>query len=361
MRHRGKEALLNLSYRTRRNLRRIGKILLICAIVAAVAWACWMLWVARFIIYDRDLGAKLDFSLGAFPEGVEAIQPTLDDSLDLTIHYKDPVADLIPEEVVKTSIQGYYLNSADLKSANLPALMEQLGAMEPGTAIMLDMKAPKGWFYYTTDIDDHYQNQAPNYALTAQEMDELIRFMESKQLHLIARIPALRDYWFGRYNVPCGLPEKGKAGALWMDNGCYWLDPTSDGTLNYLVRISKELQSLGFDEVVFYDFRIPETDKIIFTGDKAQAIANAAVTLATACATDQLCVSFEASDPTFPLPEGNCRIYLRDVAAADVDAIAQQVTTPDASLHVLFITTASDASDTRFEKYCVLRPLESAR
>ena len=143
------------------------------------------------------------------------------------------------------------------------------------------------------------------------------------------------------------------------DTGCYWLDPTDEKALNYLVRITKELQSLGFDEVVYYDFRIPTTDKIIFNEDKTQAIADAAATLATACATEQFCVSFEAEGPEFALPQGNCRIYLRNVAAQNAESVAQQVATDDPATHVLFITTASDASDTRFEEYCVLRPLES--
>ena len=68
-------------------------------------------------------------------------------------------------------------------------------------------------------------------------------------------------------------------------------------------------------------------------------------------------VSFCASDPSFPLPEGNARIYLENVAAADLKQIAQQVTTDDPSIHLLFLT---DVNDTRFNDYCVLRPIDSA-
>jgi hypothetical protein len=64
-----------------------------------------------------------------------------------------------------------------------------------------------------------------------------------------------------------------------------------------------------------------------------------------------------SSSPAFPLPEGNCRVYLQDIAAADAETTAQQVPTDDPKLHVLFMTTVND---TRFNDYCVLRPLDSA-
>lgn len=349
-----------LSYRTRRNLRRTGKFLAITAIIAAVIWVLWMIWVARYMFYDRDLGAQLDFGLAPIPQGNPAVRPTEGPGVD--IFYEENTPQGPAPEVVKTSIQGYYLTDTDLTADNLPNLMTQLDALKPGTAVLMDVKAPKGWFYYTTDIDDQYEDQAPSRSLTLQQMDELVRHLDNRGLHLIARLPAFRDYWFGRYNVPSGLAEKNKGGALWMDDStCYWLDPTDEKALNYLVRITKELQSMGFDEVVYYDFRFPKTDKIVFDGDKAQAITDAAATLATACATEQFCVSFAVDSPDFPLPQGNCRVYLQGVAAEDAQTVAQQVVTDDVSLHVLFITTESDASDTRFAEYCVLRPLESAR
>jgi hypothetical protein len=141
------------------------------------------------------------------------------------------------------------------------------------------------------------------------------------------------------------------------DSKCYWLDPTDDHALDYLLRITVELRSLGFDEVVYTDFRFPNTEDIVFEGEKSQAITDAAVTLADACATDRFCVSFMSASPAFPLPAGNCRVYLQDVAAADAETIAQQVPTDDPKLHVLFMTTLND---TRFNDYCVLRPLDSA-
>ena len=341
-----------LSYRTRRNLRRTGKFLLIGIIVAAVVWVCWMIWVARYMVYDRDLGARLDFNLAPIPEGELAVQPTTPPNVN--IFYPDTTPDGPTQEIVKTGISGYYIDLDELK--NTAALMQTLDTLAPGTAVMLDIKSPKGYFYYSSELEEASDSTNVDVA----QIDALIDYLTNSDLYLIARLPAFRDWRYGLNHVPSGLPEKNKGGALWMDEtGCYWLDPTDEKALNYLVRITKELQILGFDEVVYYDFRFPQTDKIIFNDDKVQAIADAAATLATACATEQFCVSFEADKPDFALPQGNCRVYLRNVAAENAESVAQQVQTDNPTLHVLFITTASDANDTRFEEYCVLRPLES--
>lgn len=342
---------MNLSYRTRRNLRRTGKVLVILAAVGSLVWLCWMIWVARYMVYDRDLGAQLNFNLGQFPEGVVAVRPT--DDANVEIFYNEPDTDAPPVEVEKTSIQGYYVDFEDLQ-ADISAVRTQLEALNPGTAVLFDVKSIKGYFYYNSGIDDAIASTT----IDAAQMDALIEYLAGSELYLIARLPAFRDWRYGLNHVPSGLPEKGKGGALWMDDsGCYWLDPTDEQALNYLVRITKELQSLGFDEVVYDDFRFPQTDRIVFSEDKNQAIADAASALVTACATEQFCVSFMSAAPTFPLPQGNCRVYLQGVAAEDADTTAQQVATDNPALHVLFLTTTND---TRFDKYCVLRPLDSA-
>ena len=344
-----------LSYRTRRNIRRTSKFLIIFALVATFIWLLWMIWIARFMIYDRDLGARLDFGLGAFPEGQLAAPPTQAPKVDII--YKEPQIDLPNvEEDVKESISGYYIDMEQL-SADIPGAKAKLEALAPGTAVMIDVKSPKGYFYYSSELDE----AADSTLVDIAQMNELIDYLVDSDLYLIARLPAFRDRRYGLNNQPCGLPVKDGDGSLWMDEGgCFWMNPTNDKILNYLVRITKELQSMGFDEVVYDEFRFPDTDQFAFDGDQAKAIADAAATLATACATEQLCVSFVAQATDFVLPAGNCRVYFQGIDAENAETVAEQVMTDNPVLHVLFITTSSNASDTRFEKYCVLRPLESA-
>lgn len=342
---------MNLSYRTRQRLRRFFTVLAVLAVVAVVIWLIWLIWVGRYIVYTRD-GAKLDFSLSpTFPSGEVATQPAPTEPP--LIIYEDPYDEPdLPIVQTQTSISGYYVELEDLKT-DISAVRTKLESLPAGTAVLLDVKNIKGFFHYTTTVGTTTATD-----IDIAQMDALISWLASSDLYAIARIPALRDWEYGLNHVPDGLPKVGGGGALWWDDtNCYWLDPTSDGTLDYLTRITLELRLLGFDEVVYTDFRFPNTDQIIFEGDKSQALADAAATLAQTCATDRFCVSFTSTDPAFPLPEGNCRLYLQDIPAAQLYDIAQQAVTDDPTLHLMFLTTVND---TRFDDYCVLRPLSTA-
>jgi hypothetical protein len=187
-------------------------------------------------------------------------------------------------------------------------------------------------------------------------MDELIAWLGSSKLYVIARLPALSDYVYGANHPSAGLPLS--SGALYFDeNKCYWLDPTDEDTLSYLIQISRELRSLGFDEVVFTDFRFPETDKVVFKEDKELAISSAAQAIVSACATDSFVVSFATERVDFPLPAERSRLYLLNVQAADVADVAAQIPDWVIPSRVVFF---ADNTDTRYNNFGVIRPIELA-
>lgn len=341
---------MSLSYRTRRRLRRSFIAVAVILGISLTFFFGWMIWANRYVVYTRD-GAKLDFELSqSFPEGSPAEPPTPFDPVKIIVQNanQDNIQP-IPDQV---SISGYYVSNQELKE-NIPGILEKLNSLPDGAAVMMDMKSIKGSFYYNSSIGTTVHKD-----FDQEQMNKLLEFLSGSSLHVIARIPAFRDWEYGLNNVPLGLPKKGGNGSLWMDDkNCYWLDPTKDEVLSYLVSIVTELKSLGFDEIVFTDFRFPDTEKIKFTGDKAEAIRTAATTLAEACATDRFFVSFQSEDYAFPLPTGNTRLYLQDVAAADIPLVRQQAQTSNPAIQLLFLT---EANDTRYNDYCVLRPLADA-
>lgn len=342
---------MSLSYRSRRRIRRFFTTAAVLVVTALVAWLIWIIWVGRYMVYGPE-GAKLDFSLSStFPSGEVATPPTAGETVN--IYYDDPpIEETEPVVEEKTGIRGYYVDLQDLKT-DISAVRTKLEALAPGTAVLLDLKNIKGFFHYSTGVGSTTASD-----LDIGQMDELISWLTTGDLYVIGRIPAFRDWEYGLNHVPDGLPKVGGNGSLWWDDeNCYWLDPTSQGTLDYLTQITLELRLMGFDEVVFTEFRFPDTDQIIFEGDRWQALTDAAATLTKNCATDRFCVSFSSTDAAFPLPQGNSRLYLQDIPAAEIYDILQKVTTDDPALHLMFLTTVND---TRFDEYCVLRPLDNA-
>lgn len=341
---------MNLSYRAKRRLRRSLTALAIIVCMTLSAYIGWIIWVDRYVIYTRD-GAILDFELSQLPhDGQPVTPPTISDPVKIVV--KEADNDNNQAIIEQVSISGYYIESNDLKE-DIPGVIEKLQALPTGTAVLMDMKTIKGSFYYNTTVGTTVYN-----GIDQEQMNKLLEFLTKQDLYTIARIPAFRDWEYGLNNVPQGLPKKGGNGSLWMDDkNCYWLNPTNDEVLGYLIRIVTELRSLGFDEVVFTDFRFPDTEKIKFDGNKTEAIANAASTLVEACSTERFFISFQSTNYAFPLPNHSSRLYLEDIAAADIPLVRQQAVTTNPSIQLLFLT---EANDTRFNDYCVLRPLNKA-
>lgn len=334
------------SYRTRQVLKNTAIILLAVIMVAMLVLGCWFVWLDRYVVYTRD-GVRLDFSLSGFGPGELAVCPEPEDPVSIYYNEGDNTINTSTE---LTQMIGYYVDSSALEK-DIDTVYEQIRKLPSGTAVMVDVKNIYGNFYYSSNVSDRR-----NSAIDTDAMDKLIALMETNGLYAIAKIPALRDYYYGLHHVPDGLPLPG--GYLWMDEDyCYWLNPASEGTMTYLAQTILELRGLGFDEVVLCDFYFPDHNKIVFNGDKAEAIATAAKTLVTACSTERFAVSFVGREAAFPLPEGRSRLYMEGVAAAGAAGVAQQTGLADPTVNLVFLT---DVHDTRFDAYSVLRPLSSA-
>ena len=337
---------MTIPYRTRRALKRLGIGLLTILTLAVVAWLCWMLWLGRFVVYTRDGGARLDFGHSCVDiAGAVAKKPKPADPVPIYYNEGENALNVSKE---LTQILGYYVTAEDLEG-DISAIKEQLRTLDKGTAVMVDVKNIQGGFFYSSGVHDIRSKSVDTAA-----MDELLDFLKLSDLYTIACLPAFRDYYYGLEHVPDGLPTAG--GYLWMDDDrVYWLNPASQGTMAYLVETVTELKSLGFDEVVFTDFRFPDTKDVVFKGDKNEALSQAAQLLVKTCSTDYFAVSF-TGNAGFPVPEGRSRLFVTGADAANAATIAENCGMENPQVRLVFLT---ELHDTRFEVYSVLRPIDS--
>ena len=340
---------MSLSYRTKRRLRHAGSTALLAVVAIILIWLCWVVWLERYVVYNRN-GITLDFDLSSEQlSGVVAKPPAAGAQWDIYFNEGDNTVDTNDE---LTQLVGYYI-SAQAMVKDLPGLRQKLDALEPGTAVMIELKPGNGTFLYSTSLAGAVQSTNVDVTL----VDELIQACKARKLYTIARVSAFRDYYYGLNHVPNGLYHVNKTG-LWPDSGnCYWLNPTSNSVLNWITSVVLEVKGLGFDEVVLADFRFPDTDKIIFNEDKDLALEKAANVLFTSCATDSFAVSFMTASAGFPLPEGRSRLYLENVSAQNVGATGALAKFENPEIRLVFL---ADTQDTRFEQYGVLRSLETA-
>jgi len=341
-----------LSYRTRKFFRGLATFLLLAALAAAVVWMVWIVWLDRFVVYTRD-GAQFRFDSSAEDlRGEVAVPPEALPGVSIVYDDSDPEQSVSTE---LTQLKGYYADVEAL-TGDLAAVREQIEKLPTGTPVMVDVKTIYGYFLYNTDLGP------TDSGMDTGGMDDLIAEMNDRGLYMIARVPALRDYYFGLNYTSNGL-FRADGYALWNDFSSgrltYWLDPTRDGTVTYMTQIANELKRMGFDEVVFSEFRFPDTTDMEFDGDKQEALRETADTVAAICATETFCVSFVSTDPSFVLPAGErCRLYLDGISAAQAQTAALSTGLEDPAIRVVFVT---ELGDTRYDEFGVLRPLSSAQ
>lgn len=343
---------MKLTFLAKRRLQRIGLVSLVVILVAILVWLCWVVWLERYVVYSED-GATLNFNVSNRPgTGQIANPPSAGETVPIYINEGSNAIDLEKE---LTQLSGYYVDT-DMLQNDLSSVRNTISTLPSGTAVMLELKNIWGSFYYSTNVTDSTLSNK----LDVTAVDSLITDLNSRNLYTIAKIPAFRErYYFliDNGNTSCGFAQSGK-GYLWSDEEkCYWMDPTDDAAITWIISIVKELKDLGFDEVVFSEFRFPETDKIVYRQDKQEALKTALDTLLNTCGTSTFTLSFTVADPTFQLPDGRSRIYLEGVPADQVGATASRVTVTNPEVRLVFVSTTND---TRYDDYGVLRPIASA-
>lgn len=343
---------MSLTYRTKRRLQRAGLIGLIVLLVVILVGFCWVIWLERYVVYTRD-GATLNFDVVDTPgAGQLAMPPQADATVPIYVNEGLDAIDLNRE---LAQLSGYYID-ADMLQNDIASARDIVATLPSGAAVMVEVKSIWGQFNYSSGVS----NKTISNRVDTEQVDKLITDITSRNLYAVAVVPAFRDRYFfliSNKNTSCGLAIKGK-GYLWQDeDNCYWFDPTDNDTIAWLQEITRELKSLGFDEVVFSEFRIPNTDRIVFSGDRNEALAKAAQTLVTACATDSFAVSFMTSDSSFVMPEGRSRLYMQDIGPKNVEAVAAKLNFANPQASLVFMATTND---TRYDEYSVMRPISMA-
>lgn len=340
---------MELSYHTKRRLKKGILTGLGITLALTLVWTCWVLWVERYVIFTRD-GALIDFSLADQDPGWgQEATPTAPKE-PVSIYYNDG-DDILGLDVSLRQMKGYYITTDMLTNGDMDTIRAAVAALPVGSMVMMEVKNIKGHFYYTTNITD--APLAPNVDIDA--VDALIDDIVSRNLYFVASTPAFRDRNYGLEHTNIGIPFIGGDGALWLDsNNCYWLDPAKNRTIDYLFKIATELRLKGFDEVMFTDFCFPDSNQIDYSGNKLTAIQNAAQTLVDDCAKDRFAVSFLATGSTLHPVDGRSRLYLKDVAAERIEVTAAAYSLENPAAGLVFLT---DSFDTRYDAYSVLRPL----
>ncbi|MBU1178980.1 sugar fermentation stimulation protein [Patescibacteria group bacterium] len=88
------------------------------------------------------------------------------------------------------------------------------------------------------------------------DVKNFIEYLHQKNIYVIARISVFQDPYFVKLRPD--LAVKRGDGAAWKDyKGIAWIDPCAREYWDYIVRLSKETESVGFDELNYDYIRFP--------------------------------------------------------------------------------------------------------
>lgn len=107
------------------------------------------------------------------------------------------------------------------------------------------------------------------------DIEKLVKELHSNNIYTIGRIVVFQDPYLAR--IKPYLAVKNKKGDVWVDNkGLAWLEPGNKETWDYIVRIAKEAERVGFDEINFDYVRFPSDGNMdniayLLDGNKTRA------------------------------------------------------------------------------------------
>ena len=337
-----------------RNKQRVKTALIAATILLAILMVfclCRFVYLQRFLIYSNGV-IQLDYDQDLQKDPNKSDAPW--DPASVQIITEEPAAQTVSaiDEPMK-QLTGFYITTDMLQ--DMDKVNAALDEQDEIQTVMVELKSRYGNFYYSSGTVGAVTSSADIAAV-----DNLIDQLQQKDgIYLIARIASLSDNNFALAHQTTGLPLR--SGALWMDtHGCYWLDPMATSVQEYLVSIAQELAFMGFDEVVFDEFWIPDSTNIIYRGEtsREEAAGEAAKNIRSLLATDPIRISFNSSDPKVAAVSD--RVYLKTDDGSAVTALVEGIkeTLENPTAQVVFQTASRD---TRFNGYGLLRPLIEAR
>jgi hypothetical protein len=168
---------------------------------------------------------------------------------------------LVPTQVptpvhLKTpdSVKAIYMTSWVSGTKDWRASLVQMIEETELNAVVIDVKDYTGKIFFKTDDPVIYKINPVE--VRAHDLKDFITHLHRKNIYTIARISVFQDPHLAK--VRPDLAVKRTDGAVWKDRkGLSWVDPASPEVWDYTVRIAKETEKMGFDELNFDYIRFP--------------------------------------------------------------------------------------------------------
>ncbi len=123
-------------------------------------------------------------------------------------------------------------------------------------ALVIDVKNDEGLVAWNSDIQI-VNSVGSNWNSPLKNFDNLMTYLNEKEIYTIARIVAFKDPYFAKNNPDHAIQLS--AGGVYKDKaGFAWVNPFDDYIWKYVVSVSQEAALRGFDEIQYDYVRFPD-------------------------------------------------------------------------------------------------------
>lgn len=121
-------------------------------------------------------------------------------------------------------------------------------------ALVIDVKDYSG--YISFDTQDSEIKKLGTEQIRCVDLKDFIQYLHQNNIYVIARITVFQDPLYSQ-RVPSQAVQS-KKGGVWRDkHGLGYVDPSSKPFWDYIVRLAKACEKVGFDEINFDYIRFP--------------------------------------------------------------------------------------------------------
>lgn len=159
-----------------------------------------------------------------------------------------------PEAVKGIYMTSWVASTNDWKN-NLITFMDTSEV----NAVVVDIKDYTGKVSF--EVADEELKKVGSGTARIRDIRGFVNKLHEKNIYAIARIAVFQDPFYVKYNPEAAV--KRTNGEIWRDRkGLPWVDPCDKDFWDYIIKISKETEAVGFDELNFDYIRFASDGKM---------------------------------------------------------------------------------------------------
>jgi hypothetical protein len=238
-------------YRGRKTRRSWPRVLLIILLALTVIAVLLFYGLQKYIVYTPN-GVKLELPIlaSASPDGGSGTSAP-QASAGLVIDKTDYSNITATAGDGLSAVKAIYVPASDITPDGINKYAERLSK---GNALVMELKPASGQLAWKSSV-----KEASSYALNGTaDLSSVISGLKEKKVWLVAELSCCVDTLMAQRNTPAAL--KTAAGGAYADAEGGWIDPYSAEMRQYIVDLSNELISMGFDEILLTNVCHPEVE-----------------------------------------------------------------------------------------------------